>query len=377
MKIIIDENIPFIKGVFEKVAEVKYLRGSSISKSDVSDADALIIRTRTQCNRELLEGSAVKMIASATIGIDHLDTEWLDKVGIKWNNAEGCNSNSVCQYVASILSLLIIEGLVPDETKLGIVGVGKIGSKVEKLAKTLGFEVLLNDPPRARKEPENFFVDLQTILKKSDIITFHTPLTYNGIDATYHLFDFNALDLLQTDAILINTSRGEVINAQALSKSIDLEKVSLVVLDVWENEPEISTELLEKAWIATPHIAGYSIDGRANGTAMSVQAVSRLFNLGLDDWRPTSLPMPENAIIQINEPDKNQFEFASKAILKTYNPFKDDTLLRKNPEFFEQLRDNYKIRREFGAWTVALQNKNSEKTEKMLEELGFNVFMHG
>ena len=325
MKIIADENIPFLKGVFEKVADIKYLSGGAIKKEDIADVDAMIIRTRTCCNQELLEDSSIKFIATATIGADHLDISWLEQVGIKWSNAQGCNSGAVCQYIESVLSLLINEGIKPTNTTIGIVGVGSVGSKVEKLAKKLNFNVLLNDPPRARKESNLCFVDLQTLLKQSDIITFHTPLTFEGIDATFRLFNFNSLELLKPKAIIINTSRGDVVHSQALIKGLDSDKISRVVLDVWENEPNISKELLKKVWIATPHIAGYSYEGKANATAMSVQAISRFFNLGLDNWQP---------------------QLSSKIDFKVYNVMDDDAKLRKNPEDFEKIRDNYPMRRE-------------------------------
>ena len=369
MKIIADDKIPFLRGVFEEVAEVKYLPGSAIKKEDILDADVMIIRTRTHCNKDLLEGTSVKFIATVTVGSDHLDIAWLEQAEIKWSNAKGCNSGAVCQYVASVLALLIKEGLNPHNTTIGIVGVGMVGSKVEKLAKTLGFKILLNDPLRARVESESNFVNLQTILKQSDIITFHTPLTFKGIDATYHLFDFNSLDLLKPNAVIINASRGEVINSQALLKGLESGKISKIILDVWENEPDFSKELLEKVRIGTPHIAGYSREGKINGTIMSVQAISRFFNLGLDNFRPELLPMPDNSIIKIDAQNKQQFEIAAEAILKTYNVADDDALLRANPDDFEKLRDNYMMRKEFGAWKIETTDKSFPD---ILKKLGFD-----
>jgi len=371
MKIVADDKIPFLKGVFEHIAEIKYLSGSSIKKKDILDADALIIRTRTKCNKELLAGTSVKFIATATVGFDHLDFLWLEQAGIKWSNAYGCNSGAVCQYIAAILSLLIKEGINPANKTIGIVGVGMVGSKVEKLAKTLGFNVLLNDPPRARKESNSSFVDLQTILKQSDIITFHTPLNFEGIDATYHLFDIDSLDFLKPNSIIINTSRGDIVSSQALLKGIESGKISKITIDVWENEPDISIELLQKVWIATPHIAGYSFDGKVNGTAMSVQAISRFFNLGLDNWYPDSLPIPNNNIIRIDETNKQPFEIAAEAILQTYDIVQDDKCLRANPEYFKKLQDNYLLRKEFGAWKIPITTNNSSE---ILEKLGFNIF---
>ena len=375
MKIIIDDKIPFLKGVFDNIVETQYLKGSSITKENIKNADALIVRTRTRCNKDLLENSSVKMVATATVGIDHFDIQWLEKEGIKWSNAPGCNSGSVYQYVASVLSLLIQNGLNPNKTIIGIVGVGMVGSKVEKLAKTLGFKVLLNDPPRARIETNNSFSDLKTVYKEADIITFHTPLTFEGTDATFHLFDNNSLDMVKSGSIIINTSRGEVIDSHALLKGIKSGKISKAVLDVWENEPDISPELLEKVWVATPHIAGYSIDGKANGTKISVQAISRFFNLGFDNWQPQSLPKPENPIIKICESNKQPFQIVAEVILKTYNVLNDDKNLRKDPSDFEKLRNNYPARREFEAWEVQISQENN--CWELLMELGFTNFYKG
>ena len=372
MKIITDNKIPFLKGVFEPVAEVGYISGASIKKKNLIDADALIVRTRTLCNAQLLEDTSVKMVATATIGTDHFDIPWLEENGIKWVNAPGCNSGSVCQYIGSALSLLIKEGLNPSNTTIGIVGVGMVGSKVAKLAEAFGMRVLLNDPPRQRNERNTCFCDLKTLLSQSDIITFHTPLNMSGTDATYHLFDDSALELLKTDAIIINSSRGEVTDTNTLLKGIESGKLSKVILDVWENEPNINKELLKKVWIATPHIAGYSADGKANGTKMTVQAISRFFNLGLDNWQPDSIPVPENTVIKIHSSGKKTYEIIDEAILQTYNVKNDDLRLRKNPDLFEKQRGDYPLRREFGIWKVASSGVNNEADE-ILKTLGFKV----
>ena len=378
MKIVADDKIPFLKGVFEPLAEVNYISGALIKKEDVKDADALIVRTRTFCNVQLLEDTSVKMVATATIGTDHFDIPWLEKNGIKWVNAEGCNSGSVCQYIGSALSLLIKEGLNPSSTTIGIVGVGMVGSKVAKLAETLGMRVLLNDPPRQRNERNTCFCDLKTILSESDIITFHTPLNKTGIDATYHLFDNSALHLLKKGSIVINSSRGEVADTSALLKGIESGKISKAILDVWENEPDINKELLKKVWIGTPHIAGYSADGKANGTAMSVQAISCFFNLGLDNWQPDSIPVPENSIIKINPSDKKTYEIIAEAILHTYNVKNDDVRLRENSDSFEKQRGDYPLRREFGIWEVVFsENPASDEVKNVLKGIGFKVNVKG
>lgn len=373
MKIVADDKIPFLKGVLEPcVDEVIYMPGAAITKTDVTNADALIVRTRTACNAQLLEGTTVKMVATATIGTDHFDIPWLEQAGIEWCNAPGCNSGSVRQYIGSVLSLLIKEGFDPRKTTLGVVGVGMVGSKVAQIARALGFRVLLNDPPRQRREPEVEFVCLETILQQSDIVTFHTPLQTEGMDSTWHLFNEDSLKLLKRGAIIINSSRGEVTSTEALLKALTAGIISRVVLDVWEEEPHISKELLEKVWVGTPHIAGYSADGKANGTAMSVQAISRRFNLGLDSWIPVSVPEPEQTVITIDCNGLKTCQVAAEAILKTYNVMDDWARLKASPETFEKQRGDYPLRREFHVWKVQLKNASPE-IRSLLEELGFQV----
>lgn len=373
MKIVADDKIPFLKGVLEPFADqVLYLPGAAITKSDLLDADALIVRTRTACNAKLLAGTSVKMVVTATIGTDHFDIPWLEQAGIEWRNAPGCNSGSVRQYIGSVLSLLISDGLDPRTTTLGVVGVGMVGSKVAQLARALGFRVLLNDPPRQRREPENEFVNLETILRQSDIVTFHTPLETEGPDATWHLFNEQSLGALKPGVVVINSSRGEVTATAALIRGIDSGIIGRVVLDVWEEEPHISAELLDKVWIGTPHIAGYSADGKANGTAMAIQAISHRFNLGLDNWMPSSVPEPEQTVISLNGAGRYPCRLAAEAILRTYRVMDDWARLKASPETFEKQRGEYPLRREFGVWKVQLQNASPE-ISPLMKEIGFQV----
>ena len=205
-KIVCDDKIPFLRGVFEPWAEVVYLPGAAISRADVAAADALVTRTRTSCTRELLEGSRVRVIASATIGYDHIDTAWCEAHGIRWFNAPGCNASSVCQYVCSVLCVLARDmGLDFRKTTLGVVGVGNVGSRVASAARALGMKVLLCDPPRARREGTEGFTDIGTIVAQSDIISLHVPLIRSGEDRTEHLFDARMLSRMRPDQILINT----------------------------------------------------------------------------------------------------------------------------------------------------------------------------
>ncbi|NPA36670.1 MAG: 4-phosphoerythronate dehydrogenase PdxB [Chlorobi bacterium] len=373
MKFIIDDKIPFIQGVLEKFGEVRYLSGKEIKREDVKDADALITRTRTKCNEELLSDSKVRIIASATIGYDHIDTKWCDTNGIKWTNAPGCNSGSVMQYIASVFSLLITEkGFDLKGKKIGIVGVGNVGSKVSIVAKAFGMDVFEIDPPRQEAEPEKRFYSLNDIASELDIITFHTPLTKEGKHKTFHLFNEELLQKLKQDVIIINSSRGEVVDNILLKNALRENRIALAILDVWENEPDIDLELLDKVWIGTPHIAGYSQDGKANGTMMSIRAVSRETGLGIDNWEPAGIPEPEQKIITIDPKITDNNHALANTILHTYNVRNDDKALREAPEKFEYLRGSYPVRREFFAYRVMLKTVN-ETLKQKLEGLGFEV----
>ncbi|MBN1107962.1 MAG: 4-phosphoerythronate dehydrogenase PdxB [Bacteroidales bacterium] len=373
MKIVADDKIPFLKGVLEPYAEVLYLPGGKITRKDISDADALLVRTRTKCTEELLGGTRVSFIATATIGFDHIDTRFCKKNGIAWTNAPGCNSSSVQQYVAAALLKMASEFRFSLKGKtIGIIGVGNVGSKVEKLAGILGMNILLNDPPRARKENDAKFTDLRTVLGESDIITLHVPLNVVGRDATWHLISEKSLKKMKKGAWIINSSRGEVADTAGLYKVLSSGKPGGAVLDVWENEPDIDLELMSKTFIATPHIAGYSTDGKANGTSMAVNALCRHFSLPITEWYPEDLPFPGQPEIKIDGTGKSDEEILHLAVNHSYNIDEDNINLRFAPSDFERQRGEYRVRREFPAYTVKLSGA-SEKVSGMLDSLGFNV----
>ena len=230
MKIVIDDKIPYIQGALEPFAEVVYLPGSKTTAEVVKDAVAIISRTRTICNEALLSGSSVKIIASATIGYDHIDTEYCDRAGIKWTNAPGCNAKSVEQYIASAIMVMAErKGWTLAGKTIGVVGVGNVGSKVATIAEILGMRVLLNDPPRARVEGEKGFVSLDKILEESDIITLHVPLNQEGLDATWHLAD-EVVCPHAAQPIFINSCRGEVVETAALKHAIRTGQVSGAII---------------------------------------------------------------------------------------------------------------------------------------------------
>ena len=328
VKIVIDDKIPYIRDVISQItSDAIYLPGSSITASDVRDADALIVRTRTRCDEQLLGGSRVKFVATATIGFDHLDTEFLNRAGISWMNCPGCNSGSVAQYVRSVLILLQRDkGIEPQKTTLGIVGCGHVGSKVRAIAQEMGFRVVVSDPP----------LGMHCDLHECDIITYHVPLTRTGQWPTWHLADESFLRSLSRVPIIINTSRGEVVDNRALIDALDCGKVSEAVIDTWENEPRISLDLLRRVYIGTPHIAGYSADGKVNANRMVIDGLCRHF--GLPNNFKLSPPAMNRKIVFGNNQNEN--------FLQIYNPLYDSEKLKNAPEKFEELRGNYPIRRE-------------------------------
>lgn len=341
MKIVADRDIPFLEGVFEPYADVVYLKGDQITKEDLSDADVLMTRTRTRCDRNLLEGTKVRMIATATIGMDHIDLDYCKSNGIRVENAAGCNSGAVMQYVFSALyGVSARKGIKIDDCNFGIIGVGHVGRKVEAMARYLGFNVLRCDPPRAAAEGPDGFCSLEYLLENSQVVTMHVPLD----STTKGMADETFFALMQPGSIFINAARGEVINEAALIAAAP--KFGAVVIDTWCNEPDINEELLEVADIATPHIAGYSYQGKENATMMAVRSVAAF--LGVEELAAfTPVDSQEgHKPVQLDLKGKNNGEIA--AVLQyNYPIFTDDFRLRMEPFKFEKLRSEYKYRRDF------------------------------
>ncbi|MDR1005131.1 MAG: 4-phosphoerythronate dehydrogenase PdxB [Prevotellaceae bacterium] len=344
MKIVVDDKIPYISEPLQQIADdVIYVRGSEFTAAQVADADALIVRTRTRCNRQLLEGSKVQFIATATIGYDHIDIDYCREAGIAWSNAPGCNAPSVAQYMQSVFLLLEQEkGMRPAETTLGIVGAGHVGMLVAETARALGMRVLLNDPPRAAREGEAGFASLQTLAEECNIISFHVPLYTTGEYCTFHLCNAELLGLLKRRPIIVNTSRGEVVATDALLDALHSGTVSDAVIDVWEHEPHPDLTLLNKVYIGTPHIAGYSADGKANATRMALDALCKHFGIQAD-YR-IEPPSPSNPVIVAASPEE--------ACLKMYDPRRDSRALKASPDNFEYLREYYPLRREAKGYRV-------------------------
>lgn len=330
MKVIIDSAIPFIFGVLEPFAEVVYAQGDAFTPQMVADADALIIRTRTRCNSELLAGSKVKFIATATIGFDHIDTEFCNAHGITVARAAGCNARGVLQWVAAVLvDICRREGCEPADRTLGIVGVGNVGSLVKEYAERWGFKLLCCDPPRKEREGLSDFISLQELIPQVDILTLHTPLD----STTRGMITPSVLAPLRCGATVINASRGEVAQTEALLR----DEMSCAI-DVWEHEPNIDARLLSKAFVTTPHIAGYSLQGKANATAMVIAALARHFDLPLTDWYPEGITktIPKD----IDWP-------TLVATIDNYCDLTAESAPLKSGLDFETLRNNYNYRAEY------------------------------
>ena len=340
MKFVADVDIPFLKGVLEPYAEVVYKKGMEICREDILDADALLIRTRTRCDASLLEGTKVSLITTATIGMDHIDLDYCRSHGIEVANASGCNAGGVMQYVFSALyGVAARKGIKIDGATLGIIGVGNVGKKVEYLAEYLGFKILRCDPPRAQKEGSDGFCSLEHLLAESDVVTLHVPLD----DSTRGMANADFFTLMKPGSIFINASRGEVVDEKALIEASP--KFGAIVIDTWNNEPDVDENLIDIVDIATPHIAGYSFQGKLNGTALAVRAVAGHF--GIDDlvgfFPVDELSDREPLILDLK--GKNQGEITA-VFQYNYPIFTDDFRFRMEPHKFEKLRSEYQYRRE-------------------------------
>ena len=338
MKIIIDDKIPYIKDAATQLFdEVVFLPGAAMTPADVKEADALIVRTRTQCNEALLKGSKVQFIATATIGFDHFDTTWLDKQKIHWVNCPGCNATSVAQYIRNSLIVLHKNNILDlASANIGIVGVGHVGSAVAKALGEFGCKLWLCDPPREEQEHLSNFHTLQTLAEQCDVITFHTPLTSSRRYATRYMADERFFQSLTQKPVIINAARGGVIKEAALLAALETGHVRAAVIDTWENEPRISEKLLDKAVIATPHIAGYSADGKATATRMALEAVCRHFGIA-HKFKIVPPKLPSDM-----QPSGDAFA----RHLQLYNPRNDSDALKADVSAFEHLRGHHPLRRE-------------------------------
>lgn len=341
MKIIIDSAIPYVKGVLEPFFDVVYMAGSNISNSDVADCDAMFIRTRTICDEQLLRNSRIKFIGTATIGTDHIDFEYCNKKGIKVVNAAGCNAGAVAQWVcAAIIEQDKINPIIPNKTTIGVVGVGNVGRVVADLFEEMGFIVLRNDPPRAIRENDFDSVSLEELLKKSDFLTFHTPLNKTGEFSSYHLLNSENIKMMNPNATVLNASRGGVIDEKCLIEVYDRGELENLMIDVWEDEPVISEKILDRGIVTTAHIAGYSVQGKANGTSMIVREIAKEFGISqLSEWYPIGVKVP-NVVVN------KKWDDIKKLMKLSYDILADSNALKERADGFESLRDNYNYRDE-------------------------------
>ena len=344
MKAVIDEKIPYLRDALLAMGiEVVALPGSAITAGDLADAYALFVRTRTKCDATLLEGSAVRFIGTATIGYDHIDVEYCSHRGIVWTNAAGCNAGAVLQYVQAVVySWARDTGVALTGLTLGIVGLGEIGSRVATWAGNVGMRVLANDPPKADAGVAGL-VSLEEIAAECDIITFHPSLNVDGVYKSVHLADAAFFASLAHCRLLINASRGAVVDNDALLAALESSAVQCAAVDVWEGEPDISLPLLERAYIATPHIAGYSAEGKMNATAIVLDEFARNINY-----------VGELPVLRLDAPREPVVRAASEqdAMLAIYSPLDDTAMLKRAPGDFESLRNNYCLRREPSAYEI-------------------------
>lgn len=380
MRIVADENIPLLDEFFAGIGQIQRLPGRSISAAAVAEADILLVRSVTQVNRQLLEGSQVKFVGTCTIGTDHLDLEYFAQANIAWSSAPGCNARGVVDYVLGSLWLLAEEQQVDLATRtFGIVGAGQVGGRLQAVLAGLGWRVLVCDPPRQACEGGDF-VDIQQIIEQCDVISLHTPLQNNGEHATHHLFDAQRLAQLKPGTWLINASRGPVIDNRALREVLIQRQDLQAVLDVWEYEPTVDAELAALCRIATPHIAGYSLDGKLRGTAQIYAAVCAFLQRPIEQQLASLLPAQWLAEMRFaaDAPSDWLLKSISRAV---YDPRRDDADFRrslcadepKQRAAFDALRKHYPMRREIDGLTVSFYGELPQQTKRALTALGVTI----
>jgi erythronate-4-phosphate dehydrogenase len=365
MLIVADENIPLLDAFFAGFGEIRRVPGRSIDRATVEQADVLLVRSVTNVNRALLEGSKVRFVGTCTIGTDHLDLEYFNEAGITWSSAPGCNARGVVDYVlGSLMTLAEIEGVDLTQRTYGVVGAGEVGGRLIKVLKGLGWNVKVCDPPRQAAEGGDY-VSLEQIIKQCDVISLHTPLTRSGGGATWHLFDQQRLQQLKPGAWLINAARGPVVDNAALRKVL-LEREDLqAVLDVWEAEPEVDTALAELCVLATPHIAGYSLDGKQRGTAQIYQAYCAFSGQPAIIQLSDLLPAPWLSEVTLHA-DSDPAWALAMLCRGVYDPRRDDADFRRSlvgnvgeqRAAFDVLRKQYPVRREIEGLKVRIEGES-------------------
>ena len=380
MKIVADENIPFVSECFSSIGQVSLVSGRQITSEVICDADILLVRSITKVDSALLAGSKIRFAGTATIGLEHIDVEYLAEKNIAFASAPGSNANSVAEYVvAALLSVSRKHKIELQDSSIGIVGVGNVGSKVAQKTKALGMKVCLNDPPLQRKTGDVKYLPIEKVFD-CDFLSLHTPLTFEGVDKTFHLAGKEFFKSLKSGCVFINTSRGGVVDTNALKTSIASQKLKAAIIDVWENEPNIDAELLRAVDIGTPHIAGYSFDGKVAGMMMLYVAACNYFGLETQYSIEDFLPEPEIPQIKIDCSGGGEQEILHQTVQKVYPINRDDFNTREilmvpqadRGRFFDDLRKNYSVRREFQNTAVIVEDKNSPLAGK-LKGIGFKL----
>lgn len=383
MLIVADESIPLVHDLFSDIAEVKYLPGRKITKNDLSAADILIIRSITSVNSSLLKDTPVKFVGSCTAGFDHLCIDYLHRSKINWSHAPGCNAASVVEYVLSVLVVLSgNEGVDLKERTYGIIGHGNVGQRLRKIFQKLGWRTLISDPPLEYCTKSNIYSSLEKIIEECDVITFHPSYEEGGIFSTKYLLNAHLIEKIKPKTWIINTSRGEVIDTSALYKELCKKKEIKAVLDVWENEPEVNRDLLELCSIATPHIAGYSLDSK-------IRAIYRIYRevcifLGYKVIKDSSSYLPrQRTSIKVSNSIKKTSQTTSLHMIcnSVYDPKEDDLKFRRSildpnnslGDSFDFLRNTYRLRREINGLTIFSEEGYSEVFRSTANVLNVNL----
>jgi len=378
MQIVADENIPFVAECFSSIGDVVTISGRAMTPDAIRNADILLARSITKVNADLLSSSKASFVATATIGFEHIDIEYLSQNNIGFASAPGSNANSAAEYIiATLLEIGQKHNITLDDKSIGVIGVGNVGSRVAKKCAAMGMKTFLNDPPLQRQTKDPKYLPIEE-LYDCDFITFHTPLTFEGIDKTFHLADDKFFKSLKPGCVFLNDSRGGVVDSKALKQTITAGKLKAVVLDVWENEPNIDTELLEMVDICSPHIAGYSLDGKIAGMIMIYKAACEYFKIDAKFDIEYFLPEPTVPQIKIDLTNGNEQEVLSSTVRKIYDIRKDDARLREilnepnesRGKFFDNLRKNYPVRREFQNTNILLATGD---LSKKLKGIGFKI----
>ncbi len=381
MLIIADNNIPYAEQAFAHLGEVRLVQGRGLTADDVAGADVLLLRSTVKINMELLAKCEPRFVGTATIGTDHVDREYLASRGIPFASAPGSNADSVAEYWSCAVLLVAARlGWLLAGRTIGVVGVGNVGRRIVRRARALGMDVLKCDPPLARHSGSDQYRPLDELLEASDIITMHVPLNREGEDSTLHLADESFFEKLKPGSVFVNTSRGQVHSTTALRKAIDSGKLTAAILDVWEGEPQVDVDLMARVDVATPHIAGHSLDGKVGGTHMLYRKTCEILGVK-EQWKPTrSLPTPEQPRLELDGDVFDAQLTATEAALTIYPLADDDRRMRETltmPEaeraaHFTSMRTNYPVRRGFHNIKIALTGGSMEQRQA-LAGLGFQV----